>query len=96
MIYVDSISFYPGKMISPVARKHGHKWSHLFGDDVEELHRFAKGLGLRRSYFQDKPGFPHYDLTPVKRNMAILKGAEIKELVTFLREKRNGKNNNTK
>lgn len=89
MIYVDSVSFYPGRMISPMARKHGHKWSHMFADTVEELHRFAAGLGLRKSYFQDKPGFPHYDLTPVKRNMAILKGAEIKQVLTFLREKRN-------
>jgi len=89
MVYVDSVSFYSGKMISQVARKHGHKWSHMFADEIEELHVFARGLGLRRSYFQDKPGFPHYDLTPVKRNMAILRGAERKELITYLREKRN-------
>lgn len=92
MVYVDSISFYPGRIISQVARKHGHRWSHMFGDDVEELHQFARGIGLKRSYFQDKPGFPHYDITPTKRNLAILRGAEVKELLTFLREKRDEKN----
>ena len=94
MVYVDSVSFYPGRMVSQVAKKHGHKWSHLFADDIDELHEFARGIGLRRSYFQDKHGFPHYDVTPFKRNLAILKGAEVKQVLTYLRERRNGNTKN--
>ena len=51
------------------------RWSHLTvgpGDDLEELHAFAAGIGLRRSWFQDKP-WPraHYDVTDSKRQQAI-------------------------
>lgn len=35
---------------------------HLVADSLEELHRFARGIGLRKSWFQDKR-LPHYDLT---------------------------------
>jgi hypothetical protein len=37
---------------------------HLVSDKgPEELHRFAKSIGLKRAWFQDKEGRPHYDLT---------------------------------
>lgn len=57
------------------------RWSgggHLQADDVEELHAFAVSIGLRRSWFQPKPGRPehnHYDLTRGKRQQAIAAGA---------------------
>lgn len=94
MVYVDSVAFYPQKMVSIAAKKYRSRWSHMFADDIEELHKFARAIGLRRSYFQDKPGFPHYDVTPINRNMAILRGAEIKQTITFLREKRNATTKN--
>lgn len=47
---------------------------HLFGTDLEELHEFAKKLGLKREWYQGK-NFPHYDLTANKRRAAISKGA---------------------
>lgn len=53
------------------------KWidgGHLFGTDLNELHAFAKSLGLKREWFQDDQ-FPHYDLTANKRKLAIQKGA---------------------
>ncbi|MBT8489699.1 MAG: DUF4031 domain-containing protein [Deltaproteobacteria bacterium] len=75
-------------MITTPAARHGNRWSHMFADDIGELHLFARGIGLKREYFQDKPIFPHYDVTPSKRNQAILRGAKIKEVITFLREKR--------
>jgi hypothetical protein len=43
--------------------------------DVEELHRFAESIGLRRSWFQARSSTPHYDLTPSKRALAVQKGA---------------------
>lgn len=57
------------------------KWTgggHLQADRTDELHAFAASLGLKRSWFQSKPGRPeydHYDLTLAKRDRAILLGA---------------------
>ncbi len=52
---------------------------HLQADATEELHAFAERLGLRRAWFQSKPGRPwhdHYDLTRLGRERAIALGAE--------------------
>lgn len=51
---------------------------HLQADTAEELHAFAERLGLRRAWFQHKPGRPwhdHYDLTGPGRERAIALGA---------------------
>jgi hypothetical protein len=55
----------------------GYKnYCHLFAESVDELHRFAVDtLGLKREYFQDLKGFPHYDLTKTKRGLALRNGA---------------------
>lgn len=57
-----------------------HKWpykyaAHLFADSLEEMHRFALAIGLRRGWFQEHPRLPHYDVTAGKRREAIRKGA---------------------
>jgi hypothetical protein len=63
-----------------VAADWGH-WTgggHLQADTTAELHAFAASIGLRRSWFQSKPGRPdrdHYDLTRSTRDAAILAGA---------------------
>lgn len=74
MIYVD----YP----QGCERNANWRWdtvSHLTcdpTDDLEPLHAFAAGIGLKRSWFQPKNGImPHYDLTPTKRLQALQKGA---------------------
>ena len=65
MIYVDEIMEYPSG-----------KWCHMATDGcLEELHAFALQLGLKRSWFQNKPRHPHYDLRPSKRALAIQRGA---------------------
>jgi len=57
------------------------RWSgggHLQADTVEELHEFAERLGLRREWFQCKPGRPendHYDLGKTGRKRALALGA---------------------
>jgi hypothetical protein len=58
------------------------KWPkscHMFVDtttDLEALHRFAARIGLRRAWFQNKPGkMPHYDLNPARRKAALAEGA---------------------
>ena len=55
---------------------HGEKglWCHLTGEPLEELHEFAKQLGLKRAWFQPK-SIPHYDLPPYLRQLAIDNGA---------------------
>jgi len=51
---------------------------HLVGDSLEELHKFARGMGLKREWFQDHPQHPHYDLTTVfALKRALSKGAEL-------------------
>ena len=41
------------------------EWCHLWVDpgDEEALHGFAARIGIKPGWFQDKPGFPHYDIT---------------------------------
>lgn len=75
-IYVDDLQDYPLALVKKEARKHGTIWCHLATNgDVEELHAFAEQLGLDRKYFQDRPGLPHYDLTPRMRQKAMTLGA---------------------
>jgi len=56
----------------------GRKWCHLLADDVDELHRFAAGLGLHRLSYQGPPktASPHYDLTSFERRRALAYGAK--------------------
>jgi hypothetical protein len=51
---------------------------HLQADTGDELHAFATRLGLKREWFQSRPGRPeldHYDLTRGKREQALRLGA---------------------
>lgn len=52
---------------------------HLFVEPetpLETLHAFAQDVGLRREWFQHKPGkLPHYDLTKRRRGIALAIGA---------------------
>jgi hypothetical protein len=58
-------------------KQHGRKWCHLLADDVDELHRFARELGLHRISYQGPPKTtkPHYDLTANERSRALCYGA---------------------
>jgi hypothetical protein len=53
----------------------GAKWCHMMATDIDELHDMAIRIGLRRSYFQDNPFNPHYDLTLKYRTKAVKAGA---------------------
>jgi len=82
MIFVDSLFITVGK----------RRWCHMVSDaSLEELHAFAKKLGLKREWFQDKK-VPHYDITENKRRQAISMGArEAKsrqELLGLLKEEK--------
>lgn len=56
-------------------RWRGREWCHLVADSLDELHTFAAKLGLRRSWFQAKTHYPHYDVTTSVRLRAIALGA---------------------
>lgn len=47
---------------------------HMWADTLAELHEMAGRIGLKRSWFQDKPTLQHYDLTVGKRKAAIAAG----------------------
>ncbi len=71
-VYVDD--WRQPATVGPVTAR----WSHLTADTVEELHRFAADLGLRRTWFQAHPHDPlrhHYDVTDRLRVAAISRGA---------------------
>lgn len=72
-ILIDS--FYNGAR-GPV-RYWRRRCGHLVSDtSLEELHRFAESLGLRREWFQEK-SIPHYDLTGGVYDLALERGAKL-------------------
>lgn len=64
-VYVDNVR----------VKWRGRLWCHLVADSVEELHEFAKQLGLRREWFQHAASYPHYDVTIETRQIALRMGA---------------------
>ena len=71
----------------------GRKWCHLLADDIDELHRFARQVGLHRISYQGPPKTtkPHYDITGFERARAIRFGAlpcDRTVIVTVLRRLR--------
>jgi hypothetical protein len=68
-IFVDDVQTYDTQL--PYKQ-----WCHMATNGpIEELHAMADALRLKREWFQDKKGHPHYDLTPTKRKQAIALGA---------------------
>ncbi len=66
---------------------------HLISDEsITELHKFAAKIGMKREWFQDKPRYPHYDMTVSWRaRRAIQAGAQLvteREIVFGLRRLR--------
>jgi hypothetical protein len=47
----------------------------MIADTPEELHAFAKEIGLRREWFQPHSVLDHYDLTARRRKLAVEHGA---------------------
>jgi hypothetical protein len=78
MILVDELREY---RFGPRGPGGNRLWCHLASDDLtvaglEELHTFAKELGLKREWFQPHLRHPHYDLPPVGREAALRMGAQ--------------------
>jgi hypothetical protein len=47
----------------------------MVADTPDELHAFARRLGLQKSWFQSSSVYPHYDITVSVRNRALELGA---------------------
>ncbi|MGI9507631.1 MAG: DUF4031 domain-containing protein [Geminicoccaceae bacterium] len=64
-IYVDDYEGQFGRMVM----------CHLLSDEsVDELHEFARRIGMKREWFQDGSA-PHYDVCKSRRVAAIENGA---------------------
>lgn len=77
-ILVDELQDYQMAHLPPQLRG---LWCHMMTDDLtpaglDELHAMAARIGMRRAWFQDKPRYPHYDLRPSKRALALQHGAQ--------------------
>lgn len=77
-----------------VGARHGNQWCHMWVNpgDEEALHAMARKIGMKREWFQAKPGFPHYDLIPTKRAKAVAAGAVETDLKDWLRARRIARN----
>ena len=62
----------------------GTLWCHLVADTLSEVHEFARQLGLRRSWFQERSVYPHYDVTVSVRDKALALGASIGDRSTII------------
>ena len=81
-VYVDAAMIPYGRM----------KMSHMLADTQEELLAMADAIGLGRHWIQH-PGKPmeHFDVSMVKRDMALQEGAiamTSRQLVGIVRKKR--------
>ena len=50
---------------------------HLVAESEAELHAFARGIGLKSEWFQNRSRLPHYDLMGCKCSLAARAGAQV-------------------
>jgi len=75
--------------MSLAIRRRGIKWCHMWTDGpIEDLHLFARAIGVNKRLFHCVGGLKYYDLVPTKRALAILRGAKVLSLVVWM-SKRN-------
>lgn len=71
-IYVDELRDYRAIM----GRGFPGLWCHMITDGPpEELHEFARRLGIHPGRYQNHSRHPHYDLMPASRALALSLGA---------------------
>lgn len=73
MIMVDEIQIWPNAKHR--CFKAGSCHLTIVDEPIEHLHDFAARLYMKRSWFQDHKLAPHYDLTSIKREIALRIGA---------------------
>ncbi|MCS7084701.1 MAG: DUF4031 domain-containing protein [Bacteroidia bacterium] len=77
MVYVDTPRkvFFKGRECTT---------AHCTADTLEELHAFARSLGVPSRCFENKPGKPHYDLFDDFVELARRSGALMVERKVFV------------
>jgi hypothetical protein len=78
LFLVDELVGYETKTTGHAAKHFGYgkESCHLIvAGKLDDLHDFAKRIGLKREYFQGNASWPHYDLTANKRAQALRYGA---------------------
>lgn len=78
IVMVDELVAYEDITSGRAARHFGRgkESCHMVvAGDIEDLHALAIRIGLRREWFQSRSSWPHYDLTPNKRALALRLGA---------------------
>ena len=79
LILVDDLIPWQTKTTGQAARwfGNGKPSCHMFfaGDNIAEFHGFARRIGLFEKWFQKNDSWPHYDLTPHRRGVALALGA---------------------
>lgn len=78
LFFVDELVGYETKTTGHAAKHFGHgkESCHLIvAGPLNDLLVFADRLGLKRDWFQGNASWPHYDLTPNKRKLALRLGA---------------------
>lgn len=76
-------------LIDPINKN--TQYCHMAASTIEELHSFAKLIGINKCWFSNKKGRyqPHYDLVEYERKLALEKGAKAVgrgELFVFLKQ----------
>lgn len=88
-VYVDRLASWGLRLRGRVVNS-----CHMIADTLEELHEMADAVGMKREWYQPS-SFPHYDLTPRRREIAVRKGAiELNNRVDFIRKLREIRNEN--
>ena len=80
-VYVDAAIWPYGRMTM----------CHMLADNLADLHAMADRIGVARRWFQNKPGFPHYDICKAKRALAVQFGAvevDRKQFVALVKRSR--------
>lgn len=73
-VYVDSAKMPYRNMIM----------CHMIADTTDELHKMAIAIGIQTKWFQKDASFPHYDISSMKRKLAVKAGAIECDRATFV------------
>lgn len=93
-IMVDELRSFPQKANTRQGQRwfgEGKRSCHMTitpGGPLEELHKFAESIGLKREWFQADKVCPHYDLMPSRRERALRNGAVFVEARAQVIERR--------
>ncbi len=83
-VYVDTLQNFAKHPTATYLR------CHMWADELHELQAMADAIGCQRSWIQVRPTAPkhHYDLSPVKRGLAIKHGAIEKNAGEWMMERK--------